>query len=155
MSFGVGIGDFIRVIELIDTIVTTLRDAAKANCDFQSLTIRLGTLRAALHGLKNTEADETWVVERIALQQAASQCQRIIDDFWHSISKYHPYLQDGGSGSPVKDTWKKIKWTRCKKEDLAKFEAEIAAHIASIQLLLSAVEMCVTTVFASISLPHE
>ena len=34
----------------------------------------------------------------------------------------------------------KIKWARC-KEDVAEFEAQIAGHAASIQLLLSAVEM--------------
>ncbi|MCJ1380867.1 hypothetical protein MMC17_003976 [Xylographa soralifera] len=142
MSFGVGIGDCIRVIELIDTIGETLRHAGRASSEFQTLTVQLATLRTALQSLENIDVDDTWIGERLALQHASSQCQRTIDDFWKRISKYQPHLQDGGSGSHFKDTWKKLKWTRC-KEDLAECEAQIAGHTASIQLLLSAVEMAI------------
>ncbi|MCJ1415565.1 hypothetical protein MMC32_001897 [Xylographa parallela] len=140
MSFGVGIGDCIRVFELIDTIVETLRHAGRANSEFQTLTVQLTTLRTALLSLENIDVDNTCIGERLALRQASFQCQRTIDDFWKRTIKYQPYLQAEGSGSHLKDIWKKLKWTRC-KEDLADFEAQIAGHTASIQLLLSGVEM--------------
>ncbi|MCJ1435867.1 hypothetical protein MMC27_005243 [Xylographa pallens] len=140
MSFGVGIGDCIRVFELIDTIVETFRHASRANSEFQTLIVQLTTLRTALQSLENIDVDDTCIGERLALQHASFQCQRTIDDFWKLTSKYQPYLQDEGSGSHMKDFWKKLKWTRC-REDLADFEAQIAGHTASIQLLLSSVEM--------------
>jgi hypothetical protein len=35
----------------------------------------------------------------------------------------------------------KVKWAICKKEDVRKFQADLAGHTASIQLLLATVQM--------------
>ena len=41
----------------------------------------------------------------------------------------------------MKDAWRKVEWVVCKKEDLAKFKADLVAHTESIEVLLTAVHM--------------
>ncbi|KAF8854607.1 hypothetical protein BDZ45DRAFT_758459 [Acephala macrosclerotiorum] len=41
----------------------------------------------------------------------------------------------------MKDKWMKIKWAVCKKDDLAKFKADLVGHTESIQLLFATVQM--------------
>ena len=88
ISFGVGIGDCVRVIELIDTIVETLRHAGRANSEFQTLTVQLNTLRTALQTLEDIDVDDTLIGERLALKHASSQCHSTIDDFWKRMNRY-------------------------------------------------------------------
>lgn len=80
-----------------------------------------------------------------ALRQAASQCQLTVTKFYKKIQKYQVHLQQGGTASRIDDTWMKIKWTICKKEDVDTFRAEIRAHTSSIQILLLTMQMEVTT----------
>jgi hypothetical protein len=79
--------------------------------------------------------------EVIALRQAAAQCQNTIDAFWETIKKYQPSLRTGGSGSRVKDRWRKAVWAVCKKDDLVRFKADFVGHTESIELLMMTVQM--------------
>lgn len=69
--------------------------------------------------------------------QAAAQCQRTIDAFWDKIKKYQPSLGVGGTGSRVKDGWRKVRWAVRQKEDLAKFKADLMGHTESIEMFLT------------------
>jgi hypothetical protein len=41
----------------------------------------------------------------------------------------------------MKDARRKVEWAVCKKEDLAKFKADLVIHMESIEVLLLTVQM--------------
>ena len=86
--------------------------------------------------MKRLELDDSQHAEVIALRQAAAQCQRTIDAFWEKIKKYQPSLRNGGTGSRVKDRWRKVRWAVYKKEDIVKFRAELMAYTEGIKIIL-------------------
>ena len=141
VGFGFSAGDFIAALELVTTVVNALRESGGSSAEYQALVSQLYTLETALLRVKRLELDESQHAEVVALRQAAAQCQRTIDGFWGKIKKYQPSLRAGGSGSRVKDGWMKVQWAVCKKEDLARFKADLMGHTESIELLLTTVQM--------------
>lgn len=141
MSFGFSAGDFISALSLVNTVITSLRSAGGSSAEYQSLISQLYTLESALLRVKHLELDDSQHAEVIALRQAAAQCQRTIDAFEEQIKKYQPSLRAEGSGNNVRDCWRKVKWVLCKKDDLAKFKADLMGHTESIELLLMTVQM--------------
>jgi hypothetical protein len=98
-------------------------------------------LETALIQVKQLEFEERQYAEVVALRQAAAQCRRTIDGFLKKIEKYQPSLSGNSEGHRVRDAWMKVKWALCKKEDVAKFKADLVGHTESIQLLLMTVQM--------------
>jgi histidinol dehydrogenase len=141
VGFGFSAGDFIAALELVATVIDALRESGDASLEYREIVRQLYSLETALLRVKRLEVDPAQNAELVALQQAAAQCQRTIDNFWKKVQNYQPHLRAGGSGSRVKDGWMKIKWAVCKKEDVAKFKADLVGHTESIQLLLSAMKM--------------
>lgn len=141
VGFGFSAGDFIAALELVTTVVNALRESGGSSAEYRSLVSQLNTLQTTLLRVKRLELEDNQHAELIALQQAASQCQRTIDAFWEKIKKYQTSLSIGGSGSRVKDTWRKVKWAIVKKEDLVRFKADLMGHTESIELLLTTVQM--------------
>jgi hypothetical protein len=136
VGFGFSTGDFIAAIELVGIVIDALRESGDASTEYRELLRQLYSLETALLQVKRLELDESQHAEVIALRQAASQCQRTIDDFWQTIQKYQPCLRTGGSSSRLKDGWMKVRWTLCKKDDVTRFKTNLMAHTQSIELLL-------------------
>jgi hypothetical protein len=141
VGFGFSAGDFISALELVTTVVNALRKSGDSSTEYQTLIKQLYTLESALIRVKQLKLDHAQHAEVVALRQAAAQCQNTIDMFWEKIKKYQPSLRARGSGSRVKDSWRKIKWALCKKEDVVKFKVDLMAHIESIDVLLTTVHM--------------
>jgi hypothetical protein len=141
VGFGFSVGDFIAAIELVGTVIDALRSSGAAGSEYRELVGQLLSLETALIQVKRLEILDGQYAEVIALRQAAAQCRRSIDEFWEKTKKYQASLTNTGSGSKVKDGWMKIKWAVCKKDDLAKFKADLVGHTESIQLLLTTVQM--------------
>jgi histidinol dehydrogenase len=141
VGFGFSVGDFIAAIELVGNIVDALRESGEAGKRYRELVRRLDTLETVLLRVKRLELDESQHAEYVALQQAASQCQRTVDVFWKRIEKYQPALAVKGTSWRVKDGWMKIRWAVCKKEDINAFKDDVSAHTESIQLLLTTIQM--------------
>jgi hypothetical protein len=140
VSFDFSIGDFIAALELVADVIDALRESGEASKRYRELVRQLDSLESALLRVKRLEVDETQHAEYIALQHASSQCQRTIDEFWKKIKKYQPALGLKGT-SRLKESWMRIRWAMCKKEDVNAFKADIAAHTESIQLLLTTIQM--------------
>lgn len=141
VGFGFSAGDFIAALNLVSTIVDALRDSGESSTEYRKIISQLFTLETALISAKLIELDDAQQAERIALMQAASQCQRTIDAFWDKIKKYQPSLRHDGGESRMKVRWRKIQWALCRKEDLARFKADLMAHTNSIEMLLNTVQM--------------
>ena len=118
-----------------------MRDSGEPSSEYRELLSQLSTLQTALLAVKSVGLDDAQHAELVALQQAAAQCQRTIDAFWEKIQKYEPSLRTGGSGSRAKDAWRKVKWAVCRKEDVARFKADLVGHTESIEMLLTTVQM--------------
>ncbi|KAL2064339.1 hypothetical protein VTL71DRAFT_4833 [Oculimacula yallundae] len=146
VGFGFSAGDFIAALNLVSTVVDALRDSGDSSTEYRELISQLYTLETALISVKRIELNDTQHAEHIALMQAASQCQRTIDAFWEKIKKYQPSLKTGGTGSRVKDSWRKVRWAVCRKEDLRAFKANLMGHTESIEMLLTTVQMAATRI---------
>jgi len=83
---------------------------------------------------------------RYRFTRRTSLRQRTIDDFWTKIRKYQPHLREGGTESCIKDSWVKIKWAVCKKDDLERFKADLRGHRGAIAVLLLALQMAAATI---------
>jgi hypothetical protein len=147
VGFGFSVGDFITALELVGTVIDALRDSGSASAEYRELLRVLYGLETALIQVKRLEVDESQRAELIALQQAAAQCQRTIDDFWNNIRKYQPHLSLSSEcfNFHTRTTWTKIKWAVCKRDDLARFKADLVGHTESIQLLLAVIQMYAST----------
>jgi hypothetical protein len=141
MSFGFSVGDFIAALELVGTVVASLRESGGAKAQFRELTQELFSLETALLRVKQLDFEDSQYGEYVALKQAACQCQLTIDGFWTKASKYQKHVLGHGKALSVKAAWMKVQWTLCKADELAKFKADIAAHTQSILVLLAALQM--------------
>jgi hypothetical protein len=143
VGFGFSVGDFIAALELVGTVIDALRDSGLASAEYRELLRVLYSLETGLMQVKRLEIEESQRAQLIALQQAAAQCQRTIDDFWNKIKKYQPHLGSGFgcSNFRMKTTWTKIKWSVCKRDDVAKLKADLIGHTESIQMLLGAIQV--------------
>jgi hypothetical protein len=143
VGFGFSVGDFIAALELVGTVIDALRDSGSASAEYRELLRVLYSLETGLMQVKRLEIEESQRAQLIALQQAAAQCQRTIDDFWNKTKKYQPHLGSGSecSNFRMKTAWTKIKWSVCKRDDVAKFKADLIGHTESIQMLLGAIQV--------------
>jgi Fungal N-terminal domain of STAND proteins len=141
VAFGFSFGDFVAALELVSTVVNALGQSSEASHEYRELVRQLYSLETALLQVKGLHLGDSQHKDLVALRQAASQCQQTIDDFWKKIQKYQPHLRSEGSGLRVKDGWMKIKWAICKRDDIAKFKADLMGHTESIQILIATVQM--------------
>jgi hypothetical protein len=140
VGFGFSVGDFLAILNLVATIIDALRSASHSTSTFRGLLSELLTLEKTLIQVKSIDLDDSQRFEKVALYQAASQCQRSIDAFYGRIQKYQPHFSQAGATFSVKDGWMKIKWAMCEKKEVDGFRAEIQAHTSSIQVLLGALQ---------------
>ena len=143
VNFGFSVGDFIAAIDLVRTVIDALRESGESGAHYGQLLGQLLCLETALLEVKRLEVDDTQHAELITLRQAAAQCQRTIDRFWNKAQRYYPYLASttGTSGSQIRRGWMKVKWAVFQRDDLVGFSVDLAGHTASIQMLLSTIQM--------------
>ena len=141
VPFGFSAGDFIAAIGLVKDLVKALHDSNGSSREYRELIDELRGLEIALLEVKALDLEVEQRAKRVALRQAASQCQVSIDDFLKGLSKYQPHLRSGGSSRNWKAAFRKIQWHLCKKDDLVKFRAEIGFHTQSIQMLMLSIQV--------------
>lgn len=88
VGFGFSAGDFIAALNLVTTVVTSLREADGSSAEYRSLISQLYALETALLRVKRIDLDDSQYAEAIALRQAAAQCQNTIDKFWEVPAKF-------------------------------------------------------------------
>ena len=142
VGFGFSVRDFLAALELVSTVIDALRDSGEAGNEYCELLRQLHSLETALIQVKRLDIDDSQYAEIMALRQAAAQCQCTINAFWDKIQVYQRNLGPFASRvSRLRDRWMRIKWAVCKKDDVAKFKADLAGHTEAIQLLLSTLQM--------------
>ena len=98
-GFGFSVGDFVAALNLVGTVIDSLRSSGRSSSQYRSLIEELYILEDVLIRVKRIELDDAQSRERLALEQAAAHCQHTIDDFMSRISNYQPHLRAAGSGN--------------------------------------------------------
>lgn len=141
VPFGFSAGDFIAAINLVRDLVKALHDSNGSSREYRELIRELHSLETVLLEVKAFDLEVEQRAKRVALRQAATQCQASIDEFLKGLAKYQPHLQMGGSTASWKDAFRKIQWHLCEKDDLLKFRAKIDFHTQTIQMLMLSVQV--------------
>ena len=79
--FGFSFGDFIAGINLVKDLITTLHGGAGAKLQYRRLITELINLERALTEVRYLKVEDSQALQKIALEQAALQCQKSIEDF--------------------------------------------------------------------------
>lgn len=139
-GFGFSVGDMIAGLSLIKRSIAALQDARGAIADYQGLLQEVEGLSDALEAVRDLELEEALGADSkpcVAIRGAVSRCRACIDSFLASISKYQPALREKArSVAAWKSKVRKIQWTLCSSEDVAKFRTQLERHSSAINMLL-------------------
>ncbi|KAL8902722.1 MAG: hypothetical protein Q9207_004434 [Kuettlingeria erythrocarpa] len=140
LTFG-SVGDIISVCILIKGLVRSLDDSRGSSSEYQAVIRELRSLDHALLEVELMFLSSQGSEELASLQETtlsiAAQCEKCITEYREKFKKYKISLQDGGSGSFIRDSVMKLKWGPSEKEHLTKFRAEIVAHCLSVNMLVA------------------
>ncbi|KAL9012544.1 MAG: hypothetical protein Q9173_002696 [Seirophora scorigena] len=139
-GFGFSVGDLVLGLKLIKQSIEALEDTKGSSADYQALSLEINSLKDGLEAVEDLRLDQRLGSKSkacVAVQDAVSRCQRCIDVFLSTITKYQPWLRTiDPSGSTWKANLKKIQWALCKKDDVSRFRAQLERHSSSISMLL-------------------
>lgn len=145
MSFGFSVGDFFAAANLINEVVSALREAGGSGFQYQRLTLELHSLRLVL-----AEVDRLMPAEGLesmveAIKATALSCQLPLRDFLQKIEGYDKSLGLGKRDGVMRDVLCKIKWAASKKMEASlQLRVEVTAYIGGINLLLGLYQVSVS-----------
>ena len=138
MSFGFSLGDFIAVSKLIAQIGSALRESTRASAEYQSILLRLDSL---VHTLRTAELSVIGAQlppsATNAIRKHLEQCAEHLRKFNTAIEKHKKTLSKGGSGSRVKDSWRKIGWALFTREEIKEIDDALRGGIGAICMVLT------------------
>lgn len=140
VGFGFSVGDIIAAIELVVVIVDALQASGSATTEYRELIGQLASLENILRQLKSLSVNEGQYACLVGLHQEVAQCHQTIDIFWQGIRKYEPFLSNDGTRGGIanlKSAWAKVQWSKCRKEDVARFKLDLVGHTQRIQVRLT------------------
>lgn len=142
IPFGFSVGDFISGIALIKDSIDALKDTKGAAKEYQELKRGLTGLQHGLTAIIGLDLDST-DQNYSAIDKTIKNCQLCIDTFLGNNCKYAALAADRKqelSLEVLKTNLRKIRWTVCKKEDLAKFRSELQMHSEALQMQLAVLQ---------------
>lgn len=135
VGFGFSVGDLVTGLKLIKDSIEAVKDTKGASVDYAELLTEVNCLRDGFEAIDDLQLDRNGSAkQKTAIHRAIAACQKCIDDFLLSISKYQPHLNSTASG--LTSNYRKIKWALCRKDDVATFRAQLERHTSSINMLL-------------------
>ena len=135
VGFGFSMGDLFAALKIIKDSFEAVNDKKGAAADYANLTSEIGSLWDGLEAVEEIQSDPDLSEKQIAaIKRAVSACYESLESFLVSISDYQPHLATSSSG--FASNYRKIRWALCKKDDVAKFRAQLGRHISSINMLL-------------------
>lgn len=139
--FGFSLGDFIAGLKLVKDLVEALNDSVGAKPSYQRLIAELVNLERALTEVRSLQVDDSQASQKIALEQAASQCQENIANFLEKNAKFSSTLGTSPTCSKWRTNLHKIQWGLCKADAMDKFRAEISGHVLTINTLIATIQL--------------
>jgi hypothetical protein len=140
ITFG-SVGDIISICLIVKDLVDTLNKSRASSAEYSEVIRELWILDRALLEVELLSRTLSATVELNALCETARQtvekCRLTVEAFSRRIEKYGTSLGEAGSGNIMKDAALKLRWQFSQKDGVSKFRAEVAAHSASINMLLA------------------
>ena len=138
MSFGFSAGDFIAAATLVSRLVIALSESSGSSHEYQQIIQDLASVhRTLLQVEQMKQANQLSQSAVNALKHEVDSARKPVEDFLGKTEKYRKALQAGGSGSGLKDSWRKIGWSLFKKEEIATLRDVLQVRLLSINVLLS------------------
>lgn len=135
VGFGFSVGDLVTSLKLIKDSIEAVKDTKGAATDYAQLLAEISCLRDGFEAIEDLDlVHKGSHKQQTAINGAIGACQKCIDDFFTSISKYQTHLHSNASG--FTSNYRKIKWALCRKDDVATFRAQLERHTSSINMLL-------------------
>lgn len=135
VGFGFSVGDLVTSLKLIKDSIEAVKDTKGAANDYAQLLTEIDCLRDGFEAIEDLDlVHKGSHKQQTAINGAIGACQKCIDDFLTSISKYQPHLHSNASG--LTSNYRKIKWALCRKDDVATFRSQLERHTSSINMLL-------------------
>lgn len=141
MSFGWSAGDVVSAIQLIHSIVSSLRSTSGAREQFQELETELFGLKSALKRVealtKNADAEP----EIQALEFVALYCTETLQRFYKKIQPFEESLGSEHRKSRLKAAPRMVRWELLIKKDLPELREYLVAHVGYLNLELNAASL--------------
>jgi len=139
-----GIGDVLALITLVREVAAAL-DGRGSKAEYQEVQRELKGLEDALlqhHQLLQARCDDP-ILNAIfkSSENRAADCRRCIEVFSQQAVKFDKSLGVGQGGNICRDATMKVRWGMSKKEEVARFRAEVAQHTSSMHMLLGIANM--------------
>lgn len=142
-TFG-SLGDIIAIVDLLNQVRKALSDSTGSSAEYQALLISLDIFYDTLLAVQDIFAP-TPPSQRHALlpslqnahRQALSVSHALLKDVRARIMKYQASLRKGGSGSMMRDSWRKIGWALFQKPELEEIRMKMMAQVETHNILLS------------------
>jgi hypothetical protein len=140
-----GIGDFLTIISLVREVAAALDGSRGSKAEYREVRRELEGLEDALlqhHQLLQARCDNSALNAILkSTQSRAEDCQRCIEAFSRQTVKFDRSLGVGHGGNICREVAMKVRWQMSKKEEVARFRAELAQHISSLNMLLGIANM--------------
>ena len=139
MSFGVSAGDFIAAATLAYKLVITLSSTSGSSSNYQQLIQDLSCVHRTLIQVEKMKAANQLNQSTInALRHQVNGAKKPMEAFLEKTEKYRRSLgASSGSGSTVKDSWRKIGWGLHKENDVKALRDVLQLRLLCINVLLS------------------
>jgi hypothetical protein len=110
--------------------------------DFVELSNEVRSYAATLKAVHNLLLQNESIAEQPALRDELEHGKRTLEYMAKMLEKYDNHLRPGGSGSRIKDSIMRIRWS-LSREEISKIQADLRAHAARLGLLLNVAQMYV------------
>ncbi|TFY54954.1 hypothetical protein EVG20_g9496 [Dentipellis fragilis] len=144
-SFG-SVGDIIAVVQLLNQVRRALCDSTGSAAEYQALIADLDAfadvLCAVQHAL-NPPAYQPARRRSVPPPVANAWCHALqmsaglLDEIRRKVLKYQDSLRIGGSGSMMRDSWRKVGWALFKKPELEGIRRRVMDQVEVLNILLS------------------
>ncbi|KAE9403018.1 hypothetical protein BT96DRAFT_1017253 [Gymnopus androsaceus JB14] len=140
LSFG-SVGDFIAVIQLLNGVREALCDSTGSSAEYQALIIDLDVFSDILHAVQRAFSSANHFSPSTSLinahRQAVQSSYELLKDIHKKIRKYQHTLGNGGSGSVMRDSWRKVGWALFKKPELVEMRRKVMDQVEILNILVS------------------
>lgn len=146
MPVGIGgVGDIIAITGLVNQFASALDGSRGSAAEYQEVRRELEGLEQALlchHQLLQARCNDPGLDAIFtSSQKTAEDCKKCIEAFSQQTVKFDRSLGVGGGGNVCRDVTMKVRWQMSKKAEVVRFRAELAQHIASLNMLFALANM--------------
>ncbi|KAJ5383653.1 hypothetical protein N7517_001564 [Penicillium concentricum] len=146
MSFGFGVGDFLAVLKLANTVRKQFKDAPS---QFKSISDDVKLLSNVLRDIEDEDPSENLQnAQKAKLNEISRSCTGLLGDLHAIINKYQPIDKSSAEPRGIKNigdrVWKRLNWDQ---KEIHDFRQRLSTNIDSFNLFLTRItkQVAITT----------